>query len=123
MLSELLQASSVAGLEVLPGYDAVIFPSEVPLIISEGWLDFDKLEADMERARINFAKLHQERPSDCSEERIARTSPGFTGWADARVGNWEDLGPESTARATRRAIKQTQQAAIPNNTQEQQRLN
>ena len=51
----------------------------------QGWFDYVALDADIERARGNFAKFKQERISECSEERVARSSPGLRGWADARI--------------------------------------
>ena len=42
-------------------------------------------------ARTLLAKFKQERVSDCSEERVARSSPGLRGWADAIVEDWNNL--------------------------------
>ena len=74
---------------VSPRFDTVFVPPGAPLPSAEGWFDFESLENDIETACTNFAKFKQERVSDCSEERLARSSPGVRSWADAIVEDWD----------------------------------
>ena len=91
LLSELLLASGVEGHVVSPRFDTVFVPPGAPLPSALGCFEFESLEDDIETACTNFAKFEQERISECSDERVAKSSPGLRGWADARVEDWDNL--------------------------------